>query len=138
MESKKFRVAFVCLGNACRSQMAEGFARQWAGERIEVHSAGLFPAVTVPAQTRRMMQEKGIDISDQFPKAFSLYPPGYFDLVVNMSGMETPGHARVVNWKVEDPYGASDRRFRQVRDQIERQTEELLRGIREGLEEGQG
>jgi len=134
VQTRKFRVAFVCLGNACRSQMAEGFARRSAGERIEVHSAGLFPAVAVPEQTKRLMLEKGIDLSDQFPKAFALYPPGYFDLVVNMSGMDTPGHARVVVWNIEDPYGASDRRFRQVRDQIERQTDELMRGLRESLE----
>ena len=61
---------FVCIGNACRSQMAEGFARAYGGDVMEAASAGLSPAVAVPPDTIRAMDEKNIDIRGQFPKSW--------------------------------------------------------------------
>ncbi len=80
------RVLFVCLGNACRSQMAEGFARTYGKDVMAPESAGLAPAMAVPQETQEIMAEKNIDISTQCPKPLSLFPPGHFDLVINMSG----------------------------------------------------
>ena len=65
----KKRVLFVCIGNACRSQMAEGFARTYGDDVLIAASAGVAPAVKIPSDTIRAMEEKNIDIRDQFPKA---------------------------------------------------------------------
>jgi arsenate reductase len=127
---KKLRVVFVCIGNACRSQMAEGFARTYGGDVLEVHSAGLYPAIAVPLETRRCMLERSIDISQQFPKEFRLYPIGFFDLVVNMSGQVISGHPSVLVWNVNDPYGSNHRIYRSVRDQIEQLVINLILEIR--------
>jgi len=113
------KVAFVCIGNACRSQMAEGFARAYGCDVMEPHSGGLFPTFAVPAETQRAMEEKNIDISEQFPKAFSVYPANFFDLVINMSGEKLFGVSNVREWRVDDPYGMSEKKYRSVRDQIE-------------------
>jgi hypothetical protein len=65
---KRRRVLFVCVGNAFRSQMAEGFMRTYGGREWEVASAGVSPAGYLPGETVSMMAEKGIDVSGQFPK----------------------------------------------------------------------
>ena len=70
-ESKK-RVLFVCVGNACRSQMAEGFARTYGSDVMIPASAGLAPASGVASATIRAMDEKNIDLRDHFFK----YPFG--------------------------------------------------------------
>ena len=57
------RIGFVCIGNACRSQMAEGFARHYGEGLFEAHSAGLAPAMRIPEETVKVMAEKGIDVS---------------------------------------------------------------------------
>ncbi|HAX41237.1 MAG TPA: hypothetical protein DCY80_01610 [Solibacterales bacterium] len=65
------RILFVCVGNAYRSQMAEGFMRAYAGRSWEVVSAGVSPAGLLPSETVAMMQEKGIDVSGHFPKSLA-------------------------------------------------------------------
>ena len=117
----KFNVVFVCIGNACRSQMAEGFARAYGSDVLEVCSAGLMPTNTVPSTTRKVMLEKNIPIDSQFPKGIEIYTRTSFDLVVNMSGEKLPKKFDPVirNWLVADPMGSSDGVFRQVRDEIE-------------------
>jgi arsenate reductase (thioredoxin) len=124
------RVLFVCVGNACRSQMAEGFAHTYGKDVMTPHSAGLAPAMAVPAETRQTMAEKNIDISAQFPKPVSLFPGGYFDLVVNISGYPIPGHPTAVEWKVNDPIGGSDELYRATRDQIEQLVMKLILKLR--------
>jgi arsenate reductase (thioredoxin) len=61
-------VLILCTGNSCRSQMAEGFLRKYAGDRYEIHSAGTEPAEHVNPLAVQVMAEMGIDISDQQPK----------------------------------------------------------------------
>lgn len=124
------RVAFVCIGNACRSQMAEGFARTYGSDVMEPHSGGLFPIDSIPEETARAMAEKNIDISSQFPKPFSSYPIPYFDLVINMSGQRLFGISNVRAWRVDDPYGLSERKYQTVRDQIETLVMNLVLELR--------
>ena len=73
MAADKPRVLFLCTGNSCRSQMAEGFLRKYAGGRFEVHSAGTLPKDEVHPLAVRVMQEAGIDISRQRPKGIDKY-----------------------------------------------------------------
>ena len=62
------RVLFLCIGNSCRSQMAEGFARKYGADVMEVGSAGLAPAAIVQPETHQVMNQKNINIDDQFPE----------------------------------------------------------------------
>src|SRR5438128_8616968 len=124
------RVLFVCLGNACRSQMAEGFARTYGKDVMKPESAGLAPALTVPVETRETMAEKNIDISSQFPKPMNIFPPGHFGLVVNMSGYPIPGIAKAMEWKVRDPIGGTAEQYRATRDHIEQLVMKLILDLR--------
>jgi arsenate reductase len=124
------RVLFVCVGNACRSQMAEGFAHTYGKDVMAPHSAGLAPAMVVPEETRQTMAEKNIDISAQFPKPVSLFPNANFDVVVNISGYPIPRYPLAVEWKVNDPIGGSDDLYRATRDQIEQLVMKLILKLR--------
>ena len=124
------RVLFVCVGNACRSQMAEGFAHKYGKDVMAPYSAGLAPAMVVPEETRQTMAEKNIDISAQFPKPVSLFPNANFDLVVNISGYPIPRYPLAVEWKVNDPIGGSDDLYRATRDQIEQLVMKLILELR--------
>ena len=125
------RVLFVCLGNSCRSQMAEGFARAYGEGVWEVRSAGLMPATIIAPPVREVMEERKIDLGDQFPKPLEWVQPERFDLIVNMSGIPLPDSigAPVREWEVEDPIGQSGKLYRRVRDQIEA----LVRGLLEEM-----
>jgi arsenate reductase (thioredoxin) len=124
------RVLFVCLGNACRSQMAEGFARTYGKDVIAPESAGLAPAMAVPVETQQTMAEKNIDISKQCPKPVSLFPPGHFDLVINMSGYPISGLSSATEWKVRDPIGGTPEQYRATRDHIEQLVMKLILDLR--------
>ena len=124
------RVVFVCLGNACRSQMAEGFARTYGKDVMSVQSAGLAPAISVPIETVKTMAEKNIDITGQFPKALVTLPPTSFDLLVNMSGFEVTGYPAMRTWKVRDPIGADAATYRAVSDHIESLVMQLIVELR--------
>jgi arsenate reductase len=130
---KKLRILFVCVGNACRSQIAEGFAKHLGGEIVEAQSAGMMPLETVPAQTRKVMLEREMPIDDQFPKGVEVFRNTEFDLVINMSGIMLPNGLKEKDrrWTVADPYGRSDGAFRQVRDELEKMVGELLEQVRE-------
>src|ERR1051326_252788 len=101
------RVLFVCIGNSCRSQMAEGFARAYGSDVLVPASAGIAPALTIAGDTRRCMQEKNISLNDHFPKSIQQLASVKFDLVINMSGVELPDifGGSEITWKVRDPIG---------------------------------
>jgi arsenate reductase len=124
------RVLFVCVGNACRSQMAEGFARTYGKDVMTPESAGVAPAMAVPSETRRTMEEKNIDVSGHSPKPVDIFPPGYFDIVVNLSGGPIPGFPSAIEWKVRDPIGGTAEEYRAARDQIERLVMNLILELR--------
>ena len=124
------KVLFVCLGNACRSQMAEGFARAYGKDVMTPESAGLAPAMAVPLETKQTMAEKNLDISAHFPKPVSVFPQGHFDRVVNMSGYPMPAFPMATEWKVRDPIGGTADEYRAVRDQIENLVMKLILELR--------
>ena len=72
METKP-NVLFLCTGNSCRSQMAEGFLRTYGDGKFNVYSAGTDPAASVNPLAVEVMAEKGIDISQQEPKSVSQF-----------------------------------------------------------------
>jgi arsenate reductase len=132
---KPQRVLFLCIGNSCRSQMAEGFARTYGKDVMEAHSAGFFPANIVSPLTIKSMAEKNIGMGHSFPKpiesVFASAAP--FDAIVNMSGERLPAGvtaAKVEEWTVRDPIGENEEVFRSVANQIEQLVMRLILQMR--------
>ena len=125
-------VLFVCIGNACRSQMAEGFARAYGSDVIAAASAGLHPAMNVASDTQRAMREKNIDLSGHFPKNVHHVLRTRFDLVINMSGLGLPArlNAPVRVWDVPDPVQMKYDDHCGVRNQIEHLVMMLILELR--------
>jgi arsenate reductase (thioredoxin) len=130
----KKKVLFVCIGNACRSQMAEGFARALGGDVIIPASAGLSPAHAIAPDTLRAMDERMIDLRDQFPKNLRQLGRPEFDIVVNMTGFFLPMEfkGRIIDWEVADPVFMSYAGHCLVRDQIQKLVMELVVDLRVG------
>jgi arsenate reductase (thioredoxin) len=126
------KVLFLCIGNSCRSQMAEGFARKYGSDVLEPSSAGFAPANIVQPLTKKVMEAKNINIDDQFPKDLDQVGVAQFDLIVNMSGNKLPERmpVEVRDWNVEDPIGQSEEVYVQVRDQLENQVMRLILDLR--------
>ncbi len=129
---QKKRVLFVCIGNACRSQMAEAFARAYGSDVLIPASAGLSPADRLPTHTLQAMQEKNLDLRAQFPKNLAEMSRGQFDLVVNMSGLPIPLRSQVPvrEWAVGDPILMEYEEHCKVRDQIEDLVMSLILELR--------
>jgi arsenate reductase (thioredoxin) len=126
------RVLFLCIGNSCRSQMAEGFAARYGRDVMHAVSAGLTPASIVQPLTKKVMEEKNINISHQYPKDLASVDPATFDIIVNMSGRKIPASDSIDirNWRVKDPIGKEEEVYLTVRDQIEMQVMHLILELR--------
>jgi len=128
------KVLFLCTGNACRSQMAEGWARALKSEEIDVFSAGVAPCYVHP-RAIRVMHEAGVDISGQYSKHVEDLDGIRFDYIVTLcdyAGEVCPYHpdlGKRIHRPFEDPVFARGTeeeildRFRAVRDQIRRFVE---------------
>jgi arsenate reductase len=125
----KKRVLFLCTGNSCRSQMAEGFLRHMEGDRFEVFSAGVKPTQVNPLAIK-VMAEAGIDISKHRSKSAMEFIGQKFDYVVTVcdNAKQTcpifPGKYEKIHWDLEDPaeaQGNEEERltfFRRIRDEV--------------------
>lgn len=122
-------VLLVCVHNAGRSQMAAGFLRHLAGDRIRVLSAGSEPAGRVNPSAVAAMKEKGIDISSQTPALLSDSDVRAADVVITMGCGDAcpvyPGK-RYEDWELEDPAGKPVDQVRPIRDEIERRVSRLV------------
>jgi arsenate reductase len=127
----KARVLFVCIGNSCRSQMAEGFAKTYGGDVIAARSAGLSPATMIAPMTKQVLGEHNVRIDDHFPKGLDIAMREPVDLVVNMSGhhLNLPG-VNVIEWRVQDPIGMNEGVYRAVASQIEGLVMRLILDLR--------
>ncbi len=125
-------VLFLCVHNAGRSQMAAGWLRHLAGERVTVLSGGSAPAETINPSAVEAMAERGIDITDQFPKPWTDETVGVADVIVTMGCGDAcpvlPGK-RYLDWELEDPAGQGVDAVRPIRDDIERRVRGLLRDL---------
>jgi protein-tyrosine-phosphatase len=123
------RILFVCVENACRSQMAEGFAKALGEGRIAAFSAGSRPSHQVNSRAVAVMREKGIDISGHRPKGLDDLPSVRWDYIVTMGcGDACPAVPALtrLDWDLPDPKHMDDDGFRAVRDRIERQVRDLI------------
>lgn len=128
---------FVCVGNSCRSQMAEGLARALGGGWVQASSAGALPAEMVAPKAVQVMEELGIDISSQRPKLITEELVDAVDTVIIMgcdvrSVCPAAFLEQAIDWELEDPLGQGVERYREVRDLIRQHIEALLRD--EGIE----
>lgn len=125
------RVYFVCVGNSCRSQMAEGFARELGERVLEVKSGGTRPATRVSRKAIEVMREEGIDISDQEPKGLDADWAELSDYVIAMGcdvekGCPADLYDRMVDWDLDDPIGQPIEVYRETRDEIRERVERLV------------
>lgn len=132
-------VLFVCIHNAGRSQMAAGYLRQLAGNRVEVLSAGSTPADAVNPVAVQAMAEEGIDIAGEQPKVLTTDAVKTSDVVITMGCGDTcpfyPGK-RYEDWVLDDPAGQGIEAVRPIRDEIRRRIETLLDEILPNQAEG--
>ena len=124
----KKKIAFVCVGNSCRSQMAEGFARKYGSDLLEISSAGTMPAFQIAPHAIEVMKEKGIDITNQYPKGLSDIPDKV-DILIKM-GCEVicPACENIdeEDWGLADPIGKPIELYRKIRDIIEQKVKQLI------------
>ena len=130
---KKKKVAFICVHNSCRSQIAEALGKHLAGDVFESHSAGTETKPQINRDAVRLMKEiYGIDMeaNGQRSKLISEIPE--VDMAISMGcnvGCPFIGRAFDDNWGLEDPTGKSDEEFRLVISKIEEKIYELRRNI---------
>ena len=122
-------VLFVCVHNAGRSQMAAGYLRHLAGDRIEVRSAGSIPADQINPVAVEAMLEEGIDIRGEAPKILTTDAVQDSDVVITMGCGDAcpffPGK-RYEDWQLDDPAGQGIEAVRPIRDEIRRRIEALV------------
>ena len=125
-------VLFVCVHNAGRSQMAAGFLRDIAGDRIEVRSAGSMPADQINPTAVEAMSELGIDITAEQPKVLTTEAVQASDVVITMGCGDAcpffPGK-RYEDWKLDDPAGQGIDAVRPIRDDIRARIEGLITSL---------
>ena len=137
------KVMFLCTGNSCRSQMAEGFARTLGKGLIEPYSAGLI-AAGVNKRAISVMKEIGIDISGQKSEEINEDLLKTMDVIITLCGNAeescpyTPPQIKRIHWPINDPVGTIGteeeimKEFRRARDEIKRKIEDFIQRIKKG------
>jgi arsenate reductase len=122
-------VLFVCVHNAGRSQMAQGWLTHLASDRVEFRSAGSAPGEHINAVAVEAMREVGIDITGEHPKVLTVQAVQDSDVVITMGCGDTcpifPGK-RYEDWELTDPAGQGIEVVRRVRDEIRDRIDTLL------------
>jgi len=140
---RSINLLFVCVGNSCRSQMAEALANHHGNGRVRAWSAGSRPLGEIIPQTYEVMQETGVSLEGHFSKGLKDVPVDEMDVVVGM-GCEVACpvpvgfKGRVIEWNIPDPYGRELAFFRSVRDSIQRRVLALLNDLDRSAEDSTG
>ncbi|EEL50171.1 arsenate reductase (thioredoxin) [Bacillus cereus] len=122
MDNKKI-IYFLCTGNSCRSQIAEGFGKKYLGDKWNVYSAGI-EAHGVNPNAIKAMKEVGVDITEQTSDRIDLDILNNADFIVTLCGHAndvcptTPSHVKRVHWGFDDPAGQEWSVFQRVRNEI--------------------
>lgn len=125
------RLLFICVGNAARSQMAEGFARALGGDRVDARSGGSAFAGFVAPKAIAVMAERGVDISKHESKGLDWDFMAQADVVVATCSEAQEACPRKFrgdtrDWKIGDPMGRGEDAYRAVRDEVEAKVRALL------------
>jgi protein-tyrosine-phosphatase len=129
---QKPKVVFVCLENARRSQMAEGFANAFGQGKVEVYSGGSRPSSQIDPLVIEVMKEKGIDLSGKRPKGLNEIPPIEMDYLITMGCEETCPAVltkKIIEWEIPDPKGKPIYEVRRIRDMLEVKVKMLLEEV---------
>lgn len=136
--SERPSVLFVCVHNAGRSQMAAGWLRHFAGDAVEVRSAGSAPVDQINPAAVEAMREVGIDITDQTPRKLEYTTAQSSDVIITMGCGDAcpvfPGK-RYEDWALDDPAGLDVAAVRPIRDEIGRRVRQLVDGLVPGRDE---
>jgi arsenate reductase (thioredoxin) len=136
---EKKTILFVCVENAGRSQMAEGYFRKYAPEGFEPISAGTKPTSQINPTVVQAMDEVGISINQQKPKDITEDMMRNSSKIVNMGCMDksfcpTLFIPNVIDWGIEDPKGRSIEQVREIRDDIEQRIKQLVTNLPENIQ----
>jgi len=131
------QILFVCVENAGRSQMAEGFFREY-NQKFKAISAGTEPESELNSVVVNAMKEIGIDITNQIPKLFSNEMIENSIKTVNMGCMDQESCPSlfvkdVLDWNIADPKGKTIEEVRKIRNQIKSKVLELIKKLEDGL-----
>ena len=136
MKTQRPKVLFVCIGNSCRSPMAEAIARKDALEQMDASSAGLAPLGFVAEMTTQTLLKNGYAGDGLTSKPISPEAWEAADIVINMSGRAREfafrnfrGLAKVEDWEIEDPYGDATK-YQGTYESIQRRVADLARRLR--------
>lgn len=131
LEEKMKKVAFVCVHNSCRSQMAEGWAKKLGAGVFEAYSAGTENYPEVKPGAVQVMEEAGVDMSTHYPKLLTDIPEEVDILITMGCNVVCPfvpsGHSE--DWGLDDPSGGPIEGFRDTRDKIKTKIEDLIKRI---------
>jgi arsenate reductase (thioredoxin) len=132
MNKRKSKIVFICVENARRSQMAEGFANTFGQGKLEVYSAGSRPSSQIDPLVIEVMKEKGIDLSGKQPKGLNDLPSIEMDYLVTMGCEETCPAVlakKIIEWEIPDPKGKLIDEVRRIRDMLEVKVKMLLEEV---------
>ena len=132
MNKARIKIVFICVENARRSQMAEGFAEALGREDVEVYSAGSNPSSQIDPSVIKVMKEKGIDLGTKRPKSLDDLPKVEMDYLVTMGCEETCPAVlakKIIEWEIPDPKGKSMDDIRKIRDMLEAKVKMLLEEV---------
>ena len=133
----KKRIIFICTGNSCRSQMAEGLMKDSAGENFDVLSAGTHPSKVHPAAIK-VMKEWGIDIQNQKSESINNYLEKNIEIIItvcekaNQTCPSFPNGESRIHWNIKDPFHSWDSEerdlapYRIARNEIKKKINNLL------------
>lgn len=127
----KKKVAFVCVHNSCRSQMAEGWAKKLASDVLEVYSAGTEEYPEVKPLAVEVMEEVGVDMSEHYPKLLTDIPEELDILITMGCNVVCPfvpnDHSE--DWGLDDPSGGPIEDYRETRNLIKEKVEDLIKRV---------
>ena len=114
---------FVCVGNTCRSQMAEALAKNMG---FKAQSAGTNPGEKIAENAVKVINELGIEMKNQFPKSIDTIETKGYDVIISMGcGVECPNLPISYDWGLDDPVGHNINFYRNTREKIQSLLEEL-------------
>lgn len=130
----KKKVAFVCVHNSCRSQMAEGWAKKLGSDVLEVYSAGTEEYPEVKPGAVQVMEEAEVDMSEHRPKLLTDIPEE-IDILITMGCNVVCPYVPCEyseDWGLDDPSGGPIEGFRNTRDIIKEKVEDLVKRVKKG------
>ena len=139
----RVRVLFICIGNACRSPMAEAIARRDASDILEPSSAGLYPLGRLPELTTDTLVKNGYLVNGLSSKGITRDAVRSADILINLSGMsldrlfaagssQLRAHQQIENWEVPDPYGEDAATYQTILEELQQRIGKLAGRLRTG------